>query len=86
MATAAVQNLLGGDEAMRRARTPDVYADAAYEVLNRTAANAPATRSCARTCWSKAGATDLDRYSAAGPDADLGVDLFVDDINPPSLR
>ncbi len=30
VATAAVQNLLGGDEAMGRARKPDVYADAAY--------------------------------------------------------
>src|SRR6201990_2654506 len=33
VATAAVQNLLGGDEAMGRARKPDVYADAAYVVL-----------------------------------------------------
>ena len=33
IATAAVQNLLGGDEAMRRARTPAIYADAAYELL-----------------------------------------------------
>ena len=30
VATAAVQNLLGGDEAMGRARKPEVYADAAY--------------------------------------------------------
>ncbi|HZN79047.1 MAG TPA: NAD(P)-dependent oxidoreductase, partial [Mycobacterium sp.] len=35
VATAAVQNLLGGDEAMARARTPDIYADAAYQVLIR---------------------------------------------------
>ena len=37
VATAAVQNLLGGDEAMGRARKPDVYADAAYVVLNKPA-------------------------------------------------
>ena len=37
IATAAVQNLLGGDEAMRKARTPAVYADAAYVVLNKPA-------------------------------------------------
>src|SRR5882757_8367065 len=34
VATAAVQNLLGGDEAMGRARKPSVYADAAYAILN----------------------------------------------------
>src|SRR4051812_25251121 len=32
VATAAVQNLLGGEEAMAKARMPEVYADAAYEV------------------------------------------------------
>ena len=30
IATAAVQNLLGGDEAMGKARTPQIYADSAY--------------------------------------------------------
>ena len=35
VATAAVQNLLGGDAAMARARTPDLYADAAYAVITR---------------------------------------------------
>src|SRR3954468_23528344 len=35
VAPAAVQNLLGGDEAMKRARAPDVYADSAYAVLAR---------------------------------------------------
>jgi citronellol/citronellal dehydrogenase len=35
IATAAVQNLLGGDEATRRARKPDIMADAAYAILIR---------------------------------------------------
>ena len=35
IATAAVQNLLGGDEAMARARKPELYADAAYAVVTR---------------------------------------------------
>ena len=35
VATAAVQNLLGGDEAMAEARKPEIYADSAYAVLNR---------------------------------------------------
>ena len=35
IATAAVQNLLGGEEAMARARRPELYADAAYAVITR---------------------------------------------------
>ena len=35
IATAAVQNLLGGDEAMAVSRKPEFYADAAYAVLTR---------------------------------------------------
>src|ERR1700676_1517668 len=37
VATAAVQNLLGGDEAMGRARKPAVYADAAYVIFHKPA-------------------------------------------------
>src|SRR6202163_1298124 len=37
VATAAVLNLLGGEEAMKRARKPEVYADAAYAILNKAA-------------------------------------------------
>jgi citronellol/citronellal dehydrogenase len=33
IATAAVQNLLGGDESMRQSRTPEIMADSAYEIL-----------------------------------------------------
>ena len=35
IATAAVQNLLGGDQAMAHARRPEVYADAAYAVITK---------------------------------------------------
>jgi citronellol/citronellal dehydrogenase len=83
IATAAVQNLLGGDEAMRRARTPDVYADAAYEILNRPSRGCTGHAFLCEDVLAEAGITDLDRYSAAGRDAKLQVDLFVDAINPP---
>src|ERR671920_36241 len=65
IATAAVQNLLGGDEAMRRARTPQIVADAAHAVLVRD------PRSCTGNVFiddevlAEAGITDLDRYAAA---------------------
>src|SRR5436305_2547612 len=33
IATAAIRNLLGGDEVMRRSRTPDIMADAALAIF-----------------------------------------------------
>ncbi len=35
VATAAVQNLLGGDEAMARSRKPEIYSDSAYAIITR---------------------------------------------------
>jgi citronellol/citronellal dehydrogenase len=77
IATAAVQNLLGGDEAMRRARTPEIVADATHAILVRD------PRSCTGNAFiddevlAEAGITDLDRYSAA-EETDLSLDIFVD--------
>jgi citronellol/citronellal dehydrogenase len=85
VATAAVQNLLGGDEAMKRARTPDVYADAAYAVLTRPSAECTGNAFLCEDVLVESGVTDLTRYSAAGADAELAVDLFVDAANPPGF-
>ena len=77
IATAAVQNLLGGDEAMRRARTPEIVADAAHAILVRD------PRSCTGNAFiddevlAEAGIADLDRYAGA-EDTDLSLDIFVD--------
>jgi citronellol/citronellal dehydrogenase len=77
IATAAVQNLLGGDEAMARSRTPAIVADAAHAILS----GAPGDRT-GRTLiddevLAEAGVHDLSGYAGA-PDADLALDLFVD--------
>ncbi len=42
IATAAVQNLLGGDAMMHMARKPDIVADAAYAVFAKPARASPA--------------------------------------------
>jgi citronellol/citronellal dehydrogenase len=76
IATAAVQNLLGGDEAMARARTPEIYADAAYHVLIRDPATCTGNTYIDDEVLAEAGITDLSGYSAAG--ADLALDIFVD--------
>jgi citronellol/citronellal dehydrogenase len=76
IATAAVQNLLGGDEAMARARTPDIYADAAYQVLIRDPRTCTGNTFLDDEVLAEAGITDLSGYAAEG--AELVLDVFVD--------
>jgi citronellol/citronellal dehydrogenase len=81
VATAAVQNLLGGDEAMARARKPAVYADAAYAVLGKPASYTGHSLLCEDVLL-EAGVTNLSVYDCV-PGAELGLDLWVDSPNPP---
>ncbi|MBS4729070.1 NAD(P)-dependent oxidoreductase [Mycobacterium sp. SM1] len=82
IATAAVQNLLGGDEAMARARKPEVYADAAYVILNKPARDYTGNSALCEDVLLESGVTDLSVYDVV-PGARLGVDLWVDAVNPP---
>ena len=81
VATAAVQNLLGGDEAMARSRKPEVYSDAAYAVLTRPSSYTGNSLLCEDVLLDS-GVTDLSVYDCV-PGSDLGVDLWVDTVNPP---
>ena len=78
IATAAVQNLLGGDEAMAKARTPAIYADAAYEIVRRDPRECTGNAYIDDEVLAEAGVTDLSKYSE-GDGSDLALDLFVDD-------
>jgi len=82
VATAAVQNLLGGDAAMKMARTPAVYADAAYEVLTSDSREFTGNALLCEDVLKAAGVTDFAQYAADGAGAELGVDLFVDSVDP----
>ena len=82
VATAAVQNLLGGDEAMGRARKPAVYADAAYTILNKPSREYTGNALLCEDVLLESGITDLSVYNCV-PGAELGVDLWVDTPNPP---
>jgi citronellol/citronellal dehydrogenase len=84
VATAAVQNLLGGDAAMARARKPEIYADAAYAVLTRPARACSGNTFLCEDVLVEEGVTDLSAYSYV-PGAELAVDLFVDAANPPGV-
>ncbi|MGY4653120.1 SDR family oxidoreductase [Mycobacterium sp. URHB0021] len=82
VATAAVQNLLGGDEAMGKARKPEVYADAAYAVLARPARDYTGQSLLCEDVLVESGVTDLSVYDCV-PGGQLQVDLWVDTPNPP---
>jgi len=82
VATAAVQNLLGGGEAMARARKPEVYADAAYVILNKPATEYTGNSVLCEDVLVESGVTDLSVYDCV-PGAELGVDLWVESVNPP---
>jgi citronellol/citronellal dehydrogenase len=77
IATAAVQNLLGGDATMARARTPEIMADAAHAILTRSPSEVTGRCFIDDEALAEAGITDLDGYSEPG--ADLALDLFVED-------
>jgi citronellol/citronellal dehydrogenase len=80
IATAAVQNLLGGDEAMRRSRKPEIYADSAYEIITRPSRECTGNSFLCEDVLLESGVSDLSGYAYAGADADLQVDLFVDHV------
>jgi citronellol/citronellal dehydrogenase len=76
IATAAVQNLLGGDEAMARARTPEILADAAHAILVRDPRSTTGNTFIDDEVLAEAGVTDLSGYAAER--SDLVLDIFVD--------
>jgi citronellol/citronellal dehydrogenase len=76
IATAAVQNLLGGQMLMNMSRTPEILADAVFHILNE-----PSDK-CTGNCFldeqvlATHGITDLSSYSVV-PGAQLFTDLFL---------
>ncbi|MGI8394350.1 SDR family oxidoreductase [Leucobacter sp. Z1108] len=79
IATAAVQNLLGGDRVMAASRTPEIYADAAYAVLTAPASERTGQTLIVEDVLEAAGVTDFARYAAVPgtPDSELFPDIFL---------
>jgi NAD(P)-dependent dehydrogenase (short-subunit alcohol dehydrogenase family) len=75
IATAAVQNLLGGNAAMEKSRTPEIVADAAIEILVRPSRECTGNAFIDVDVLAEAGITDLSRYGGTG---ELEYDIFVD--------
>lgn len=76
IATAAVNNLLGGAMLMNMSRTPDIMADAAYYILSKPAAECTGNTFIDEEVLAIEGITDLGHYSVV-PGATLYTDLFV---------
>jgi citronellol/citronellal dehydrogenase len=77
IATAAVQNLLGGDEIVRRSRKPEIMADAAHVILSKPSREFTGNFCIDDEVLESAGVTDLSCY-AVDPSADLFADFFVE--------
>jgi citronellol/citronellal dehydrogenase len=76
IATAAVQNLLGGDQLTAASRTPEIMSDAAYVVLNKQNREWTGRFLIDDEVLASAGVTDLSKY-AMTPGVDPMPDFFV---------
>lgn len=78
IATAAVQNLLGGDFLMQMSRTPEIVAEAAYYILRRPSAECTGNFFIDEEVLKQEGITDLEKY-AVNPRQKLMRDIFLDE-------
>jgi citronellol/citronellal dehydrogenase len=75
--TAAVRNLLGGEQVVAASRKPEIMGDAAWAILTRD------SRACTGNFFiddevlTEEGETDLDKY-AVNPGTELFTDFFLD--------
>lgn len=76
IATAAVQNLLGGEALIKMSRTTDIIADAAYYILKRPSTSCTGNFFIDEQVLAEEGITDLSHYSVT-PGGPLYTDLFV---------
>jgi citronellol/citronellal dehydrogenase len=76
IATAAVQNLLGGDDVMRASRTVEIMGDAAHAIFLRDARTCTGNFFIDDEVLTAEGVTDLSRYLTT-PGVDPLPDFFV---------
>lgn len=76
IATAAVKNLLGGDELMKLSRTADIVADSAFYILKRPSDACTGHMFIDEEVLKEEGITDLEKYAVV-PGSELYTDLFL---------
>ena len=77
IATAAVRNLLGGEEMIRRCRKPEIMGDAAVAILERPSREFTGNFCVDDDVLREEGITDLDRYSVTPGTTDFMMDFFL---------
>ena len=77
IATAAVRNLLGGDAAIERSRTPEIVADAAHAILTKSSREFTGQHCIDEQLLAAAGVTDFEAYRTVPGTGPLAPDLFV---------
>jgi citronellol/citronellal dehydrogenase len=83
IATAAIKNLLGGETRLRRARSPEIMADAAYAVFTSLSGQLTGRFLIDDNFLTEQGVTDFNRYRV-DPTQPLAQDFFLpDDVPPP---
>jgi citronellol/citronellal dehydrogenase len=84
IATAAIQNLLGGDRIMRMSRKPDIMAEAACRIFLKPSREFTGKFLIDDTFLAGEGVTDFDQYRV-DPTQALAPDFFVpDEMKPPA--
>ena len=70
---------LGGDRMMKVSRTPEIYADAAYEVITKPSRERSGEALIVEQVLRDAGVTDFSGYAATPgtPDSELFPDIFL---------
>ena len=76
IATAAVKNLLGGDNLIKMSRKPEIMADAAYFILKRSSAECTANNFVDEVVLKEEGITNFDNYAVTAG-GKLYPDLFL---------
>lgn len=76
IATAAVQNILGGDTLVQHSRKPEILADAAHYILSQPSRACTGNLFLDEDVLKQAGITDLTQY-AVNPENPLQPDLFI---------
>ena len=81
IATAAVKNVLGGEELMNISRTPEIMADAAYEIFIKDPVSFTGNFCIDDLVLYEAGVRDFKKYADL-PFAQLALDFFLPEDTP----
>jgi len=83
IATAAIANLLGGEERIHQSRKPEIMADAAHAIFTTPSRELTGHFLIDDTFLASRGVTDFERYRV-DPTQELSQDFFLpDDVPPP---